>query len=158
MNNELMIVLLVVLIMNTALALIEALVLVWVSTDRRNDPVGQMPGTVVVQNLSTYGDREIELVNVCNGQRFNKWFRGSLILGRVIASQELPNRLFLGDQQSISRNQCCIVESQNGLVIQNMSRINMTLHNGVPANSPQPLSEGDYLDIGGSRYLVANII
>ena len=63
----------------------------------------QMPEIVVVQNLSTYGDREIELKMYAYHQRFNKWFRGSLILHCVIASQELPNRSFLGDQQSISR-------------------------------------------------------
>ncbi len=150
-------VLLIVLILNTMLAVIEAFVLIWRRDDGRNNPMQALPDTTLVQSPGDYGDRVIEIVNICTGEHLTKWFHGSLILGRTISQQEYPNRLYLGNVQSISRNQCCILESPVGLVVQNMSHVNVTLHNGMSADSPQPILPGDYLDIGGARYLIANL-
>lgn len=96
----------------------------------------------------------LEMINVESGERFRKRFHYYLMMGRSGSFAPNENFMGVGTDQTISRCQCEIAETASGIVIQNLSRVNMTLHNGEPLDQPRNFSSGDYLDIGGNRYYI----
>lgn len=96
----------------------------------------------------------LDMMNVETGRRYRKRFRYYLVMGRNGAFPPNENFIALGDEHTISRCQCEIAETAGGMVVQNLSRVNMTYHNGEALDVPRNFGSGDYLDIGGSRYYV----
>lgn len=99
----------------------------------------------------------IELLDQKGGYRMKKTFRGRLLLGRRLAEQENSGRLYLGSEVTISRNQFRITGLSDGIVIENMSKVNMTYLNGYPVSKPMLLRKGDRIDAGGHGYLVSGL-
>lgn len=100
---------------------------------------------------------QLDMINTEDGQKYSKQFNGHLMMGRDTAAPETENFLPLGEKQTISRRQCEIAETPNGMMIQNLSQVNMTMHNGEPLQIPHNFGSGDYLDIGGIRYYVMGL-
>lgn len=100
---------------------------------------------------------QIQLVELESGRRIGKAFQSRLILGRTVSAQEPLRLLFVGAQQTISRSQCEFIERKGSLAVHNLSGVNMTLHNGVPLNETHQLNCGDWLDMGGNRYVLERL-
>ena len=66
-------------------------------------------------------------------------------------------RLYLSVDATISRSQFCLYSSEDGIMIENLSNVNMTRKNGRPVWQPVRLEEGDILEFGRMRYLVKGI-
>lgn len=99
----------------------------------------------------------IELLDQQGGYRLQKTFRGRLLLGRRSPEQENTGRLYLGSEITISRNQFRITGLSDGIVIENMSKVNMTYLNGYPVSKPMLLRKGDQINAGGHNYLVSGL-
>ncbi len=99
----------------------------------------------------------IELLDQQGGYRLQKTFRGRLVLGRRVSEDENTGRLYLGAEITISRNQFRITGLPDGIVIENMSKVNMTYLNGYPVTKPMLLRKGDQINAGGHQYLVSGL-
>ncbi|MCD8069693.1 MAG: FHA domain-containing protein [Lachnospiraceae bacterium] len=112
-------------------------------------------GPGIQRNAGQYW--RMELLDTTNGDRIEKNFRGSVVLGRTQTQAETPDRCYVGRKQTISRRQCLIRESGSYLVVENLSQVNMTLHNNRYLEKPYYLSRGDHLNMGGSDYVVTRL-
>ena len=81
-------------------------------------------------------------------------FSDGLTLGRGRPGADEPGRLSVGQHNTISTSQCWIYETEGGLAILNLSRVNMTFLNGRSLDNPQYLFPGDQISMGGHQYLL----
>lgn len=96
----------------------------------------------------------IVLRDARTNRTYKKIFRRRLLLGRRIDNQEYTGVLFLDTDSAISRKQCEISVTGEGLVLNNLSASNPTLHNGVPIERPVFLHTGDDMTVAGHHYIV----
>ncbi|MDO4413743.1 MAG: FHA domain-containing protein [Erysipelotrichaceae bacterium] len=113
------------------------------NTDLPLEPIGGY-WSVVLQNEQT-------------NHSYKKIFRRRLLLGRRVDNQEYTGVLFLDTDSAISRQQCEIVVTGEGLVLNNLSLSNPTQHNGYSVNRPVFLKRGDDITIAGNHYIVQSI-
>jgi pSer/pThr/pTyr-binding forkhead associated (FHA) protein len=60
----------------------------------------------------------------------------------------------LGDDPELSRQHARVSRSGEGFLIEDLGSMNGTLLNGRRITGPEPLSNGDTIDVGGSRIVV----
>lgn len=154
---------LVVLITVIALIIIVpvTLMIVWLSVLNDNDvdnDDSQMNERPNWKELIPEGGCLLEVVNVENGFRAYKTFRGRLILGRRLEGMEPLGFMYLEDDPTISRNQMRITQTSEGFIIENMSDVNVTQLNGHALIRPEMLQSRDYISAGKNLYIVAELI
>lgn len=101
---------------------------------------------------------QIDLVNIINGQVFRKVFRQRLILGRTVNDFDVTGTLSIGTESYISREQCALLVTREGIVLRNLSKRNATMLNGQRMDErPCYVQSGDEIGIGYNRYRIMNI-
>lgn len=88
---------------------------------------------------------------------FSKDFCGQIILGRGSGEQELFWQLRVGDDPTVSREQCVIYDRGGFLVIENLSQVNVTCVNSVQITRPTLLQQGNLLTMGNSTLYLTNV-
>lgn len=151
---------------------------------RRNEYPGQQPGRPVYRNqrrtLITPGlaDRtvipaphaagsgnlfsrvpnwRVDFVEMSSGRRVSRRFRDHLVVGRMINAPMESGKLYLSMDATVSRSQFCLYVTEEGVMIENLSNVNVTKKNGYPVWKPVRLEEGDVLQLGRMRYRVHGI-
>ncbi len=99
----------------------------------------------------------IEIWNRTNNQMYAKDFCGQVMLGRSIPASEPFWQMRIGDDRTISREQCVIYDRSGFLVIENISQINITMLNGYPVTMPMLIQEGCQLSMGSNYFIITNI-
>ncbi len=101
---------------------------------------------------------QIDLVNIVNGQVFRKVFRQRLVLGRTVNDFDVTGTLSIGTESYISREQCALFVTREGVVLRNLSVSNATMLNGKSLDErPCYVRSGDEIGIGYSRFRIMNI-
>lgn len=101
---------------------------------------------------------QIDLVNIVNGQVFRKVFRQRLVLGRTVNDFDVTGTLSIGSESYISREQCALFVTREGVVLRNLSVSNATMLNGQRMDErPCYVRSGDEIGIGYSRYRIMNL-
>lgn len=101
---------------------------------------------------------QIDLVNMVNGQVFRKVFRQRLVLGRTVNDFDVTGTLSIGTESYISREQCALFVTREGVVLRNLSQSNATMLNGQRMDErPCYVRSGDEIGIGYSRFRIMNI-
>ena len=101
---------------------------------------------------------QIDLVNMVNGQVFRKVFRQRLVLGRTVNDFDVTGTLSIGTESYISREQCALFVTREGVVLRNLSVSNATMLNGKSLDErPCYVRNGDEIGIGYSRFRIMNI-
>lgn len=101
---------------------------------------------------------QIDLVNIVNGQVFRKVFRQRLVLGRTVNDFDVTGTLSIGSESYISREQCALFVTREGVVLRNLSLSNATMLNGQRMDErPCYVRSGDEIGIGYSRFRIMNI-
>ena len=101
---------------------------------------------------------QIDLVNLVNGQVFRKVFRQRLVLGRTVNDFDVTGTLSIGTESYISREQCALFVTREGVVLRNLSVSNATMLNGKSLDErPCYVRNGDEIGIGYSRFRIMNI-
>lgn len=101
---------------------------------------------------------QIDLVNLVNGQVFRKVFRQRLVLGRTVNDFDMTGTLSIGTESYISREQCALFVTREGVVLRNLSVSNATMLNGQRMDErPCYVRNGDEIGIGYSRFRIMNI-
>ena len=103
------------------------------------------------------GAYRLELINTENGIKIQKWFVGRLIIGRRIDQAEPAGLMYLESDPTISRNQMRLTDTSEGMIIENMSQVNITKLNGRFLDRPALLHIGDFIGTGRCQYLVADL-
>lgn len=96
----------------------------------------------------------LELTNVRTGVHIGKRFSGYILLGRLSGDSEPTKFMYLDASQTISRTHCRVSDTDRGVTVENLSRVNGTRLNGYLLQRPGRLQYGDFLDIGSERYIV----
>lgn len=99
----------------------------------------------------------IELTNLDTGKRIWKEFNGRVYLGRTRKESPKKDEMYIGTSHTISRRQCDVVKTGQGMVIRNISQVNITRLNGRPLHYPQMLKYGDRIEVGSRRYIVSSV-
>ena len=99
----------------------------------------------------------IELIDMDTGKRLHKTFHNSLTFGRTMGQEEPSNMLYIGPDQAISRKQCILEETRDGMVIRNLSDKNTTIHNGRLLMNSTILQQGDQIGTGLRNFRVLSI-
>ena len=99
----------------------------------------------------------VDFIELNSGRRVSRDFRNHLVVGRMVNSSMESGRLYLSMDATVSRTQFCLFVSDAGLMLENLSNVNITRKNGCPVWQPVPLEEGDILQLGRMRYLVKEI-
>ena len=71
--------------------------------------------------------------------------------------EQESGKLYLSMDATVSRSQFRLFVTDAGMMIENLSRVNITRKNGYPVWQPMRLEEGDVLDLGRKRYMVREI-
>ena len=101
---------------------------------------------------------QIDLVNMVNGQVFRKVFRQRLVLGRTVNDFDVTGTLSIGTESYISREQCALFVTREGIVLRNLSSSNATMLNGQRMDErPCYVRSGDEIGIGYNRYRIMNL-
>lgn len=100
---------------------------------------------------------KIDLQNTADGRVFEKFFRRRLILGRKVSDQEYTGALAIGTESYISREQCQLTVTNEGIVVSNLSRANATSCNGRIIYRPVFVRAGDEIGIGNSRFRILSL-
>lgn len=101
------------------------------------------------------GRWNLQLVNMADRTTLYKTFQGAVILGRGQPAQETADRLFLGQDMTISRSQCCLIPWKGQVFVRNLAQVNLTYHNRNPLLADEVVQAGDVLQSGGQSYYVA---
>lgn len=134
------------------------LTLVWAKSVTQDDDEPVYVSPAVVHSVQTVQPVcFIELLDQQGGYRLKKTFRGRLLLGRRLPEEERTGRLYIGAEVTMSRNQFRITGVSDGIVIENMSMVNMTYLNGHPVTKPMLLRKGDQITAGGHRFMVSGL-
>ena len=100
------------------------------------------------------GRWRIELWDIGLGVCYGAEFDGGVTLGRGFPGYTPPGRMAIGDDVTISRDQCLIYEQDGYLFLWNLSGVNQTLWNGNVLEEPAVLQAGDRLAMGGHTFLL----
>lgn len=99
----------------------------------------------------------VDFMEMSSGRQVSRDFRDELIVGRQMPAPMESGRLYLSMDATVSRAQFCLFATENGIMIENLSNINVTRKNGYPLWQPVLLEEGDILEMGRMRYMVKGI-
>lgn len=99
----------------------------------------------------------LQIKNMENGEVLYRIFRKQLILGRTLDIREQTGRLYIGEEDYISRYQCALTVTPDGLFLSNLSHSNATMHNGRQVNTPERINSGDEISVGPHRWKLLGI-
>ena len=99
----------------------------------------------------------IEIWNATTNRLFKKDFCGQVMLGRSTPTTEPFWQMRIGDDRTISKEQCVIYDRSGFLVAENVSQVNITMLNGYPITVPMLLQEGCQLNMGNNVLYVTTI-
>ena len=99
----------------------------------------------------------LELTNVNSGLRVGKRFQRELTLGRFMGTGEQAHMLYLDENNTISKRQAKAVVYDAGVVLENLSTVNITRLNGKKLLSPDWIRYRDNLEIGDETYIVTAV-
>ena len=99
----------------------------------------------------------VDLVDMSSGRHVTRDFRDRLIVGRQMPEEQESGKLYLSMDATVSRLQFCLFATDEGIMIENLSRVNVTRRNGYPVWQPVRLEEGDVLELGRMRYMVKEL-
>ena len=99
----------------------------------------------------------LELTNVNSGLRIGKRFQRELTLGRFMGTGEQAHMLYLDENNTISKRQAKAVVYDAGVVLENLSTVNITRLNGKKLLSPDWIKYRDNLEIGDETYIVTAV-
>ena len=99
----------------------------------------------------------LELTNVNSGLRVGKRFQRELTLGRFMGTGEQAHMLYLDENNTISKRQAKAVVYDAGVVLENLSAVNITRLNGKKLLSPDWIRYRDNLEIGDETYIVTAV-
>ena len=141
------------------LALIIVLLVVFVKGSNKTDSSVQQRNTRPNNSYSSpsaYGRCwHMEIWNLTTNEVFAKDFYGQVMLGRSTSAEELFWQMRVGNDPSISREQCVVYDRGGFLVVENVSQVNMTLLNGYQINQPMMLTQGCQLTAGRSALYIS---
>ena len=100
---------------------------------------------------------KIDFVEMSSGREVTRDFQNTLVVGRQMPAPLESGRLYLSMDATVSRSQFCLFIEDERLMIENLSRVNVTKKNGNPVWQPVSLEEGDILEMGRMRYMVKEI-
>ena len=96
----------------------------------------------------------IELWDTRVGARYTAYFAGGITLGRSTPGRRANGFLPVGEDVTISHEQCVIYAQGNRLYIWNLGKVNCTQLNGAPVLQPEELHRGDRITMGGRIFLL----
>ena len=96
----------------------------------------------------------LELWDVGCGSCFRAGFDGGLTLGRGIPGRDVRGFLSIGQDVTLSREQCLLFEQNGIMYVCNLSKINATLLNGNELIQPEQIRVGDRIAMGGHSFLI----
>jgi len=96
-------------------------------------------------------------MEMSSGRQVSRDFRNELVVGRQMPAPLESGRLYLSMDATVSRAQFCLFVTDEGIMIENLSKVNITRKNGYPLWQPVLLEEGDILEMGRMRYMVKGI-
>ena len=99
----------------------------------------------------------VDFMEMSSGRQVSRDFRDELIVGRQMPAPMESGRLYLSMDATVSRAQFCLYATEDGIMIENLSNVNVTRKNGYPLWQPVLLEEGDILEMGRMRYMVKGI-
>lgn len=99
----------------------------------------------------------LQIKNMENGEVLYRIFRKQVILGRTLNEREQTGRLYIGSEDYISRCQCALTITPDGLFLSNLSHSNATMHNGRQVINPERISSGDEISVGDHRWRLLGI-
>lgn len=99
----------------------------------------------------------VDFVDMSSGRHVTRDFSGGLLVGRQMPDEQESGKLYLSMDATVSRSQFRLFVTDAGMMIENLSRVNITRKNGYPVWQPMRLEEGDVLDLGRKRYMVREI-
>ena len=100
---------------------------------------------------------KIDFVEMSSGREVTRDFQNTLVVGRQMPAPLESGRLYLSMDATVSRSQFCLFIENERVMIENLSRVNITKKNGNPVWQPVSLEEGDILEMGRMRYMVKEI-
>lgn len=99
----------------------------------------------------------VDFMEMSSGRHVSRDFRDHLVVGRMMNSPMESGRLYLSMDATVSRSQFCLYVTEDGVMLENLSNVNITRKNGYPVWQPVRLEEGDILQLGRMRYMVKGI-
>ena len=99
----------------------------------------------------------VDFMDIRSGRRVSRDFSDRLIVGRYMPYDMESGRLYLSIDATVSRAQFCLYATGEGIMIENLSNVNITRKNGMPVWRPVRLEEGDVLQLGRTSYMVKDI-
>lgn len=99
----------------------------------------------------------VDFMEMSSGRQVSRDFRNELVVGRQMPAPLESGRLYLSMDATVSRAQFCLFVTDEGIMIENLSKVNITRKNGYPLWQPVLLEEGDILEMGRMRYMVKGI-
>lgn len=99
----------------------------------------------------------IEIWNATTNRMYSKDFCGQVMLGRSTPTTEPFWQMRIGDDKTISKEQCVVYDRSGFLVVENVSQINVTLLNGYPVTMPMLIQEGCQLNMGSNVFYISKI-
>jgi hypothetical protein len=100
---------------------------------------------------------KLELTEAETGRIIHKVFQGELLLGRQMEHAEPTGWLYFSKDPTVSRRQCRMTNTNQGLYIENLSSVNTTRVNGMPLRGYRSLYMGDYIPVGKHNYWVSKL-
>ncbi len=99
----------------------------------------------------------IEIWNATTNCLYKKDFCGQVMLGRSTPTTEPFWQMRIGEDRTISKEQCVVYDRSGFLVIENLSQVNLTMLNGYPITTPMLLQEGCQINMGNNTFYITTI-
>lgn len=99
----------------------------------------------------------VDFMEMSSGRHVVRDFQDRLVVGRQMPKEMESGKLYLSMDATVSRAQFCLFVTKEGIMIENLSKVNVTRKNGYPLWRPVRLDEGDILELGRMRYMVREI-
>lgn len=120
--------------------------------NRNNEPQGRNTG--FLRNRRRW---RVDFEDMSSGYHVTRDFHDRLVVGRQMPEKMESGKLYLSMDATVSRSQFCLFVTNDGIMIENLSAVNITKKNGEPVWQPVRLEEGDILELGRMRYMVRKI-
>ena len=154
MDMEMWILAIVILLIAVVLGFVIGTVVVFLQNREKDteDPYSELTVPVV------YSPRwVVELWDINRDVCYRTAFDGRLTLGRGNPKREIWGFLAIGDDATLSREQCILYVKGNQILACNLSKINATLLNGVAIYEPAVIQIGDRLTMGGRTFEISDL-
>ena len=151
METALLWIVLILLVLLLAVVFILIIIFIKGGYKTTEQPARSSGPPVTYSSPTAYGRCwHLEIWNLTTNEIFAKDFYGQVMLGRSTSAEELFWQMRVGNDPSISREQCVVYDRGGFLVVENVSQVNMTLLNGYQITQPMMLSQGCQLTAGRS--------